>query len=82
MTNAIESLRIFALAHNEMAFAHLCIAALNGEAFADDRVQSVLAQIDAMAPDVGDRRQAALEIIRSTDTTRPDGAIARKLVNW
>lgn len=41
-TAAIESLRTFALANNETAFAHLCTSALNGEAWAVERVTGAL----------------------------------------
>lgn len=48
MTNtAIESLRTFALSHNEIAFAHLCTAALNGEEWAVERITGALKLIAA-----------------------------------
>lgn len=38
-TAAIESLRSFAMNHNEIQFAHLCTAALAGEEWAVDEVR-------------------------------------------
>lgn len=76
-TAAIESLRTFAMEHGELQFAHLCTAALDGEEWAVERVGEALREIEWSTREVGlDRR---LEIIRSTDTTRPDGAIARSI---
>lgn len=74
-----ESLRDFALAHGEISFNHLCNAALDTEEWAVERIGSVLRQIALSKTyelwrDGADRR---LEIIRATDTSRPDGAIAR-----
>ena len=42
-TAAIESLRTFALLYNEIAFAHLCSSALQGEGWAIDRLDHSLA---------------------------------------
>jgi hypothetical protein len=79
---AIESLRTFAMAHNEIAFAHLCTAALAGEEWAMERIT----QGSATYPHTPVLRypgysysvyQGDLRIIRATDTTRPDGASAR-----
>ncbi len=88
MTNthrtAIESLRTFATSHGEMAFTHMCTAALNGEAWAVERINAIHAEmVDAHWTDRGRYRSnavrdaATLRMIRATDTTRPDGAIAR-----
>ena len=118
----IAVLRTFALAHNEIAFAHLCTAALHqldatldsarayavkatGHCIGCDctecsllREESVIAD-DAWAverlttgsatyPHTPVLRypgysysvyQGDLRIIRATDTTRPDGAIARNI---
>lgn len=103
-TAAIESLRTFALAHNESgrstqrrhvgvhafeaadrdhlaAFAHLCSAALNGEQWAVERLADVLELFDAYMLNNSDydTAQAKLDVILATDTTRPDGLIARSL---
>lgn len=67
---AIESLRTFAMTHNEIAFSYLCLAALAGEEWAMERIRPVL---DSKAPSLGQY----LGVIRATDTTRPDGASAR-----
>lgn len=81
---AAESLRTFALQHNEIAFAHLVTAALNGEEWAVVR----LTNGSATYPHTSTLRypgysysvyQGDLRIIRATDTTRPDGAIARSI---
>lgn len=68
-TAAIEELRGFAIGNNEIAFAHLCTAALNGEAWALERVTAVL---DRIAGEM-------LLAIRAADTTRPDGSVARDM---
>jgi hypothetical protein len=77
-TAAIDNLRAFALANNELKFAHLCTAALNGEAWAMPRVKDTLRRIGDVA-EYRDADQHVLKLacIRHTDTTRPDGAIAR-----
>ncbi len=75
---AIEALRNFAMSNNEIAFAHLCTAALNGEEWAAERINSALRALCGLAfsqPESG----VALAHIRRTDTTRPDGAIARSV---
>ncbi len=78
---AAESLRTFALAHNEVAFAHMVSAALATppEAFAVERVSAVLDLFSSYGLNGVDTDTVTtkLEVIRSTDTTRPDGAIAR-----
>lgn len=81
--DAIESLRSFAVANSELAFAHLCTAALDGEEWAVERMAGPVAEvIDASWTRRGHYRSAAvrqaatLRVIRSTDTARPDGAIA------
>mgnify|MGYP001608257260 FL=1 len=73
---AIESLRTFALAHGEVSFAHLCTAALNGEAWAVERVESVLERIAVHAEALAGGL-SKLTLIRSTDTTNPDGSSSR-----
>lgn len=90
-TAAIESLRAFAIAHNELAFAHLCTIALDGSDCGDEvcpdcdatewareRVAVVVAEVARTKSAYRD--EVALNIIRATDTTRPDGAIARSLL--
>jgi len=73
---AIESLRSFAVANNEIDFAHLCSAALAGEEWAVKRLASVTTEIiDASWTS----KAETLRVICSTDTARPDGAIARKM---
>ena len=70
-TTEIESLRTFALAHNEIKFAHLCTAALNGEEWAMTRMLDVIDMCDGFSS------AGVLNVIRATDTMRPDGAVAR-----
>ncbi len=75
-TAAIKSLRTFAAARGEVEFAHPCTAALQGEEWAAERIDAArraLAGDTFGAVDHG----LALAHIRSTDCTRPDGAIAR-----
>jgi hypothetical protein len=72
--DAIESLQAFAATHHEYGFVHLCTAAFTGEEWAIERVMTVLKlTVDGSADTV-----SKLNVIRSTDTTRPDGGIARK----
>lgn len=90
---AIESLRNFAMNHatkglvsnmddldnrsHLIAFAHMCTAALEGEEWAMERVEQVLSDIwDGDLPAAESDR---LAFIRETDTTRPDGAIAKSI---
>lgn len=77
-TTAIESLRTFAVDHNELPFAHLCTAALAGEQWAVERIVPVVERHEIAIEVYGDKR-TVLEMIRATDTTRPrpDGATAR-----
>lgn len=80
--DAIEALRTFAACRLELAFAHLCTAALAGEEWAVERVSAALTLMTNLITEnhaVLDHDVAAirLRIIRATDTTRPDGAIAR-----
>ena len=80
-TAAIESLRTFAEQHGEIQFAHLCTAALNGEEWAIELVTDALNLIsDREDEGTHSTLRATLEAIRATDTTRPDGAIARTAV--
>lgn len=74
-TTAIESLRSFATAHNEMAFAHLCTAALAPEEWAVERIDAALREW-CFAPCDED---IVIEAMQNTDTTRPDGVIARSI---
>jgi hypothetical protein len=86
--DAIQSLRSFALAHpevdNTVEFAHLCTAAIGSsenppEKWAVERVESVMRQISLAnaAETWREHADRSLDIIRATDTSRPDGAIAR-----
>lgn len=75
---AIESLRTFAVANNEMEFAHLCTAALAGEEWAMERVQPALTVFHGTG-NAQHHAQQAWSVIRDTDTTRPDGAVARSI---
>lgn len=78
MSAAIESLRTFAMSHNEIEFAHLCTAALNGEQWALDRLNAPMLKIGQLGlAGSPSYVEAKLSIILATDTTRPDGAIAR-----
>lgn len=93
-TDAIESLRTFAVSHGTahvgtwedagdkvhlLQFAHLCTAALHGEEWAVERANEALRLIEG-----GRHGQFAptddwkRECIRATDTARPD-AIARSI---
>ena len=76
---AIEALRTFALAHNEVAFAHVCTSALAGEEWAVDRVMLAIAPL-VRAPG-GPRAAFAIQVIRAIDTVRPDGLVARTLTD-
>jgi len=85
---AIESLSAFAFAHGELAFVHLCTAALAGEESAITRVTEALAEIaaanigscgNALIDTLGDA-SCSLAVIRSTDTTYPNGAVARGVI--
>lgn len=75
MNSDIESLRSFAIANNEVSFAHLCTAALGGERWAVDRIDSVMREW-CFAPCDED---AVIAMMEDTDTTRPDGAVARRI---
>lgn len=75
-TAAVEVLRSFAVEHGEVQFAHLCTAALAGEQWAIDRLAPVVREVATLHPnDTTDR----LHIIERTDTSRPDGAIAKSI---
>lgn len=78
--NPIESLRTFAMLINQIPFAHICTAALAGETWAVARIAEVTAAIKQRL-ETSERwyADAALAVIRATDTTRPDGATARSL---
>lgn len=73
---AVESLRTFALTHGELAFAHLCTAALEGEEWAVERIDAARRALSGQAYGVSESG-VALAHIRKTDTTRPDGAVPR-----
>ena len=71
----LEALRNFAITNNEVAFSHLVTAALAGEEWAVARLEAPLrlwAVAKTMTP-----LTATIDMMRSTDTTRPDGAVAR-----
>lgn len=75
LTALIETLRTFAIANNAPEFAHLCTAALAGEEWAVERLEAPLrawAVANTMTPCT-----AMVDVLRSTDCARPDGAIAR-----
>lgn len=74
----IEALRNFAIDNNEVAFAHLCTAALAGEEWALSRIRWPM---NVRAGRAHDDDAALLDVILATDTTRPDGAIARSFVD-
>lgn len=79
-TTAIESLRTFATTHSELAFARLCTAALAGEEWAQKRV--IAARVRLSQFDGGRNNEVnRIYVLRTTDTTRPDGAIARTITN-
>lgn len=77
--HTVESLRIFALANNETAFAHLVSEALyqlecNSEGWAVERIADTLRRIDAGAEyRDADQDLCKLSAIRATNITRPDG---------
>lgn len=75
LAKALESLRTFALKHNEIQFAHMCTAALAGEEWARGRLG-----LD-WGGGLTDTNWggATLLAIRTTDTTRPDGTIAKSI---
>jgi hypothetical protein len=76
---AIESLRTFAMQHNEIEFAHMCTTALEGDKRAVELIDNAIHKIDMAQSATGVATEAyKLRVIRATDTTRPDGAIARK----
>jgi hypothetical protein len=90
---AIESLRTFATEHATnrnsshysyraelSAFVHMCTAALDGQEWAVKRVTDTLRRIDEGEKyRDADQVQIKLSAIRATDTTRPDGAIAKSI---
>jgi len=85
-TTAIESLRTFAMAHGEAAFAHLCTEALaelhhgvGDAAWARERVEAVLANVAEGYATSAINTVHALQLIKFADTTRPDGAVARNI---
>lgn len=85
-TDAIESLRTFVLTTSAASavdhahlveFAHLCTAALNGEEWATERLTPALSSSFVTGERSHARACELLNVIRATDATRPDGAIAR-----
>lgn len=73
---AIESLSAFAFAHGELQFVQLCTAALQGEAWAVERLTAAIDEALANNPS-WHLADAAPHLIATVDTARPDGAIAR-----
>ncbi len=75
---AIYILRDFAKLHGVMPFVNLCAAALSGERWAVERITPALDKWKTTTTTMaGNRVSLRLSVIRSTDCTRPDGAIAR-----
>lgn len=74
---AVESLYSFAFAHHFYAFAHLCTEALNGEEWAVERVAEALLALENFQLAGRNSEESKLVVIHATDTSRPDGAIAR-----
>jgi len=79
---AIRALQAAALAHSEIPFFHLCTAALEGQHWATERVEAAIEQVDHARRSIaaggdGDLTAETIRIIRTTDTARPDGAIAK-----
>lgn len=68
-----------------LAFVHMCSDALNGNESAIERVTPLVKAFDWLSPDddtgaiynAGSVTRAKLAYINRTDTTRPDGVIAR-----
>lgn len=85
---AALSLQAFTIAHtselpNALPFAHMVTSALNGEEWAVERLCHAITRIEDMQIANGlatGSTAYALEIIRATDCTRPDGGIARSFV--
>lgn len=77
--DALESLRTFALSNSEIRFSHMVTAALNGEGWAVERVERVLALIAEGDAANGPDDQSKLRIIRAADTTPPGAARPRSL---
>jgi hypothetical protein len=70
----IIELHRFAIAHHELRFGQLCVAALAGEGWAIERCAAALANL----ADINRDAAHTLRIIESINTSRPDGAIARE----
>lgn len=87
----VEALRTFAVEHAELPFAHLCTAGLKGEGWARERVRAAAEEISYLTAPSSDACYNAvtlaalveikLDVIRATDTTRPDGAVAKSLID-
>lgn len=71
----IEELHNLAELHNEIEFAHMCVAALVEEQWAVDRMTAILAEIAKY----GNPEKAKLFAVRNANASRTDGAIARKV---
>jgi hypothetical protein len=84
-TAAVESLRAFAISHGEVRFARLCTTALKGDLRAADLVavalrninETIGGEIDWQRPSQRTINAARIGVIRATNTTHPNGAIAR-----
>lgn len=80
---AINELKTFAVLHGRLAFAHLCTAALTalewGSKHDQWAVERMLIAVGRLTIGDGNTDEHKLRIIDSTDTTRPDGAVAKSL---
>ncbi len=76
-TEAVKSLQALAFSYQELPFFHMCTAALAGEERARGLVQDAIERIERLSGDAMTIAQCTRSVIRETDTTRPDGAIAR-----
>lgn len=79
-TAAIESLCAFAESHGEIQFAHLCTEAMNGEEWAVERMVEARDRLSQFA-NTRNNEVNRVYVLRTTDTTRPDGLIARRMVS-
>lgn len=77
---AIRALHDLAWEHKEIPFAHMCSAALNGEAWAVERITAVLVYREYIARNYPSRINEHLLIeIRAANTTPPGGGALRSL---
>ncbi len=79
---AAAALRSFAFSNYEVAFAHMVTAAIEGEAWAVERIEDAFARIGAGAFEAGaDIHALKLRVISTTETDRPDGYTAKSFVD-